>query len=300
MATNDLKNKSVAVAKDDTYSSENQAKIKSVVLAYKHSRTNEKVAEKEAGVENASVASKDKSIIKDDKDEKERRNDLGISLDRLTLGPKKKLLVLPLSGILVHRSHRDKPYSIPNKCRPDFSSESFLSKHHGDVLSWPWKEFGNGHGDTRHNIDRVLINIMGEHKSKLLFTWDQGQCKDTGFMCLENKEKPVFLKELKYVWQKKWRDVGYSASNTLLIMDPEKALLNPPNTSIFPRNYDPSNKLDDFLGPHGELRAFLDGLAEANDVPTYVKDHPFGEAAITPSHSDWGYYSKIIRSLGKE
>ncbi|GKC20319.1 hypothetical protein Tco_1022469, partial [Tanacetum coccineum] len=53
MATNDLKNKSVAVATDDTHSSENQAEIKSVVLAYKHSRTNEKVAEKEAGVENA-------------------------------------------------------------------------------------------------------------------------------------------------------------------------------------------------------------------------------------------------------
>ena len=107
-----------------------------------------------------------------------------------------------------------------------------------------------------------------------------------------------------------------------------------PNTSIFPGDYDPDNKEDDFLGkciknltfspmiqmvfgsnliiyinrnvknclsgPDGELRAFLNGLAEANDVPNYVKDHPFGEAAITPSHSDWGYYSKIIRSLGKE
>lgn len=47
-------------------------------------------------------------------------------------------------------------------------------------------------------------------------------------------------------------------------------------------------------GPKGELRAFLDGLAEAKDVPTYVKDHPFGEPAITPSHSDWDYYEEII------
>ncbi|GKE05442.1 uncharacterized FCP1 homology domain-containing protein-like protein [Tanacetum coccineum] len=178
--------------------------------------------------------------------------------------------------------------------------------YHGHV-----KEFGNGYGDTRfevgiwssaleHNLDGVLINIMGEHKSKLLFIWDQGQCTDTGVMCLENKVKPFFLKELKYVWQKKWRDVEYSSSNTLLITDPVKALLNPPNTSIFPGNFDPNNKLDDFLGPHGELRAFLNGFAEANDVPTYVKDRPIGEAAMTPSHSGWGYYSKIIRSLAKE
>nr|GEZ23951.1 uncharacterized FCP1 homology domain-containing protein C1271.03c-like [Tanacetum cinerariifolium]GEZ28144.1 uncharacterized FCP1 homology domain-containing protein C1271.03c-like [Tanacetum cinerariifolium] len=122
----------------------------------------------------------------------------------------------------------------------------------------------------RHNLDGVLINIMGEHKSKLLFIWDQGQCTDTGFMCLENKEKPFFLKELQYVWQKKLRDVESSSSNTILITDLEKALFNPPNTSIFPGNFDPNNKLDDFLGPHGELRA------EANDVPTYVKDHPIG------------------------
>ncbi|GKB93784.1 putative FCP1-like domain, HAD-like domain protein [Tanacetum coccineum] len=70
--------------------------------------------------------------------------------------------------------------------------------------------------------------------------------------------------------------------------------------SIFPRNYDPENKEDDFLGPDGELRVFLDGLAEAKDVPTYVKDHPTGEPAITSSHPDWDYYSKINRSLGKK
>ncbi|GJY41189.1 hypothetical protein Tco_0428459 [Tanacetum coccineum] len=133
MATNNFKNKNVVVATDDTHSSANQAELLSVVLASTDAPTNEKVTEKEAGVENASLASKDKSIIKDDKDEKKRRNDLGISLDRLSLGPKKKLLVLPLGGILVHRAYRNKPYSIPKKCHPDFSSKSFLiGKHRGD------------------------------------------------------------------------------------------------------------------------------------------------------------------------
>ncbi|PWA87678.1 hypothetical protein CTI12_AA127360 [Artemisia annua] len=64
-----------------------------------------------------------------------------------------------------------------------------------------------------------------------------------------------------------------------------------PNTAIFPRNYDPENKEDAFLGPDGELRVFLNGLAEANDVPSYVKDHPIGEPAITSLHPDWDYYS---------
>ncbi|KAJ9559175.1 hypothetical protein OSB04_013789 [Centaurea solstitialis] len=70
-----------------------------------------------------------------------------------------------------------------------------------------------------------------------------------------------------------------------------------PNTSISIGYYDPNNKEDDFLGPDGAMRAFLNGLVEAEDVPTYVQNHPFGEPAITPSHPDWDYYDKVIRSL---
>nr|GEX70820.1 uncharacterized FCP1 homology domain-containing protein C1271.03c-like [Tanacetum cinerariifolium] len=50
------------------------------------------------------------------------------------------------------------------------------------------------------------------------------------------------------------------------------------------------------MGPDGELRVFLNGLAEATDVPTYVKDHRIGDPPITNSHPDWAYYSKVIRS----
>ena len=34
------------------------------------------------------------------------------------------------------------------------------------------------------------------------------------------------------------------------------------------------------------LRIVLDGLADAEDVPSYVKDHQIGLPAITESHSD--------------
>lgn len=54
-----------------------------------------------------------------------------------------------------------------------------------------------------------------------------------------------------------------------------------------------------YLGPKGELQLFLDGLVEAANVPSYVKDNPFGQPAVAPSHSDWAYYSKIVREFCK-
>ncbi|PHT37843.1 hypothetical protein CQW23_21416 [Capsicum baccatum] len=62
------------------------------------------------------------------------------------------------------------------------------------------------------------------------------------------------------------------------------------------RRFTPDLAHGNFLGPKGEMQEFLDGLVDANDVPTYVKGHPFGQPAITDSHSDWNYYVKIIRA----
>lgn len=53
------------------------------------------------------------------------------------------------------------------------------------------------------------------------------------------------------------------------------------------------------LGPNGELRKYLQGVADAEDVQSYVKDHRLGQAAITPSHPNWSFYAKIVRSYGK-
>ncbi|XP_076949976.1 uncharacterized protein LOC143622821 isoform X2 [Bidens hawaiensis] len=151
---------------------------------------------------------------------------------------------------------------------------------------------------------------MGDLKNKLLFTWDQEHCTDSGFMCLENQDKPLLFKELNLLWDKKypnlpWSDGEYSASNTLLFTYPEKALLNPrvllqPNTAIFPPSYDPENKNDDLLGPKGELRVFLDGLVEAEDVQSYVESHPIGDPEITPSHPEWDYIARSFVLLTRK
>ncbi|GJZ81500.1 uncharacterized FCP1 homology domain-containing protein-like protein [Tanacetum coccineum] len=253
------------------------------------------------------VASDDSHIDEKQENEKEARIHQIISLDKLSiLGPKKKLLVLPLRGIIVHRAHRIKPYDIPKTRQPDFSYGCFLvykRPYCEEFLKFCLERFEVGIWSSarEQNIQLVLANVMGELKSKILFTWDQNQCMDTGFKCLDNRDKPLFIKELRDLWDNKysnlpWRDGEYSSSNTLLITAPVKALLNPPNTGIFPPNYDPENKEDNFLGPDGELRVFLNGLAEATDVPTYVKDHRIGDPPITNSHPDWAYYSKVIRS----
>lgn len=65
------------------------------------------------------------------------------------------------------------------------------------------------------------------------FVQDQSQCTETGFSTVENSSKPLFLKELKKIWDKEvptlpWEKGDYTPSNTLLLDDsPYKALRNP-------------------------------------------------------------------------
>ncbi|KAK2981520.1 hypothetical protein RJ640_030982 [Escallonia rubra] len=252
-----------------------------------------------------------KSVVFDDSsdDDKDTGSDLGLPLEKLNLGPKKKLLVLALGGFLVDRVHKRDKATIPRNCQRDLAYGNFLVFKRpfcDDFLKFCFERFEVGLWSSarEHNVDGALSTLIGELRSKLLFVWDQEECTDSGFKSLEKRDKPIFLKELKYVWEAKhsrsWRYGQYSSSNTLMIDDePYKALLNPPNTAIFPHEYKVNNVGDKFLGPKSELRCYLDGLADADDVPSYVKKHPFGKPAITPSHSNWDYYAKIIRRFGK-
>ncbi|KAK6145585.1 hypothetical protein DH2020_022405 [Rehmannia glutinosa] len=249
--------------------------------------------------------SKLKVVVSDEsnEDEKESGNaDLGLSLDILNLGPKKKLLVLCLGGLLVHRVHvRDK--ATVRGLKPDVVYGKFLVFKRPfctEFLKFCFERFDVALWSSarEHNIDGVLSEITGGMRNKFVFVWGQEECTDYGFHCLHKEEKPLFLKEMKDLWEIKPQ---YSASNTLLIDDePHKALLNPPNTAIFPQPYQKHNNQDKFLGPDGELLKYLDGLVDAKDVPSYVKDHPFGQPAITETHPDWDYYAKIVRHFDKK
>ena len=62
---------------------------------------------------------------------------------------------------------------------------------------------------------------------------DQSHCTDTGFTTVENTSRPMFLKELKKIWEYLESTLHlnkgeYDESNTLLLDDsPYKALCNP-------------------------------------------------------------------------
>ncbi|CAK8544001.1 unnamed protein product [Lathyrus sativus] len=228
--------------------------------------------------------------------------ELDLSLEKLNLGPKKKLLIMNLNGFLLHRVHvRDKK-GIPKSRTADNKYRYFLlfkRPFSEEFMKFCLERFEVGIWSSamEHNIDGALSCAIGSSKNKLLFVWDQDKCTDSGFKSLENKQKPLFFKELKEVWSRVNKGGPYSASNTLLIDDkPYKAFLNPPNTAIFTESYDAEDKQDKALDPKGELCKYLKGLAEADDVQSYVKENGFGIPAITSSHPDWSFYTRV-RSL---
>ncbi|KEH24109.1 hypothetical protein MTR_7g103540 [Medicago truncatula] len=51
-----------------------------------------------------------------------------------------------------------------------------------------------------------------------------------------------------------------------------------------------------FLHPNGELCEYLKGVAEAEDVQSYVKDNAFGLPPLTSTHPHWSYYTQIFTS----
>lgn len=50
-------------------------------------------------------------------------------------------------------------------------------------------------------------------------------------------------------------------------------------------------------GPGGDLRVYLENLADAEHVQKYVEEHPFGQQAISEKSTNWGFYSKVIKSI---
>ncbi|KAK2663393.1 hypothetical protein Ddye_001967 [Dipteronia dyeriana] len=213
---------------------------------------------------------------------------------------KKKLLVLDVNGLLAdivsYPSHGYKPdIMISNK-------SVFKRPYCDDFLRFCFERFNVGIWSSRikKNVEKVIEFLMGDSRRNLLFIWDAYHCSETGLNTIENKDKPLVLKELKKLWDKlepdlPWEKGEYNKTNTLLLDDsPYKALRNPAHTAIFPYSYMYKDSNDCSLGPGGDLRVYLEGLAAAENVQEYVQQNPFGQRAITKSNPSWGFYSKII------
>ncbi|XP_020258075.1 uncharacterized protein LOC109834463 isoform X2 [Asparagus officinalis] len=224
-------------------------------------------------------------------------------LRELKVRVSKKLLVLDLNGLLC-----DVVYGYPNTQKPHErvgKSAVFKRPFCDDFMEFCCERFNIGVWSSRLkiNVDGVVNFIMRDIKDHLLFCWDASQCTYTGFKTLDDRNKPLVLKQLKKLWNKEgdnlpWEKGDYSPVNTLLIDDsPYKALCNPPFTGIFPCPYSYNDENDCSLGSGGDLRVYLEGLAFADDVQCYVQQHPFGRHAITSENSSWKYYEQVVNKI---
>ncbi|KAI4343979.1 hypothetical protein L6164_011260 [Bauhinia variegata] len=226
------------------------------------------------------------------------------SLDRtLTSLSKKKLLVLDLNGLLA--DFVEWP-ARGYKADMRLSKKSVFKRPFcDDFLQFCFDKFHVGVWSSRHrvNVYRAVKFLMGKLESKLLFCWHQYHCTTTKFSTVEDKKKPLVLKELRKLWVKlepglPWEKGDFNESNTLLLDDsPYKALRNPANTAIFPYSYQYTDTNDASLGPGGDLRVYLEGLALAENVQEYVASNPFGQRAIRESNPSWRYYLKVIEGI---
>ncbi|MBP04674.1 MAG: hypothetical protein CMA72_07830 [Euryarchaeota archaeon] len=140
----------------------------------------------------------------------------------------KRLIIFDLNGIFLVR-RRDATSQKPDfvvgnfKCfvRPGIRKFLKWVHHNYDVAVWS--------STMPHNTIPIVRHIWGKKMKDLKFIYSQRQCTKVGTM---DSGKPIFLKELKYVWEMfPW----YNETNTLLIDDsPHKVVNNPPNTSIHP------------------------------------------------------------------
>lgn len=79
----------------------------------------------------------------------------------------------------------------------------------------------------------VWILVLILFSSSFVCTQDQSICITTNFKTLENTTKPLFLKDLRTVWNRFGTCLScgkrkYDETNTLLVDDsPDKALCNP-------------------------------------------------------------------------
>ncbi|CAK7323224.1 unnamed protein product [Dovyalis caffra] len=211
----------------------------------------------------------------------------------------KKLLILDVNGLLADIVSY---VSVGYQANVIVSGKSVFKRPFcDDFLRFCFEKFNVGvwSSRTRRNVNELIDSLFGDSRHKLLFCWDQSHCTNTGFTTVENRSKPLFLKELKKIWEylDSINKGEYDESNTLLLDDsPYKAICNPMHTAIFPRSYGYKDIADSSLGPEGNLRVYLERLAEAQNVQEYVARHPFGQRAITESDPSWGFYSKIANA----
>ncbi|XP_038876600.1 uncharacterized FCP1 homology domain-containing protein C1271.03c-like isoform X2 [Benincasa hispida] len=213
---------------------------------------------------------------------------------------RKKLLILDINGVLV-----DIVSPPPKERKADINIARhavFKRPFYLDFMKFCFERFEIGIWSSRNrkNVSRMVDYLMGDMKHGLLFCWDLSHCTASEFYTVEKKHKRLVFKQLRKVWEKQdpnlpWKQGEYNESNTVLVDDsPYKSLLNPPNTAVFPYSYTFLDEEDTSLSTRGDLRIYLEGLAEAENVQKYVGQNPFGQRPISEGSASWDFYHMVL------
>ena len=74
--------------------------------------------------------SENEALDSESENEEDSGNDFGLSLEKLSIGPRKKLLVMSLGGVLLHRAFNRDKAGIPKHRRPDLLYGNHLGKNY--------------------------------------------------------------------------------------------------------------------------------------------------------------------------
>ncbi|XP_017417252.1 uncharacterized protein LOC108327996 isoform X2 [Vigna angularis] len=118
-------------------------------------------------------------------------------------------------------------------------------------------------------------------------------------------KRPFYLDFLNFcfekfevaIWSSRTRKRIDYVINYLMGNMKQRLLFCWPCNSVFPHTFSFQNQSDNSLAAGGDLREYLDGLANAENIQKYVEQHPFGQSAIDERSQSWNFYSKVLDSL---
>ena len=203
----------------------------------------------------------------------------------------KKLLILDVNGLLLHRIYKASPEARALGAVADVGHFTvFLRPHVREFLEWCKRHFHIALWGTAlvENITPLLRLL--DFEGVPVVVYGQGDCTCTGLRDPLTPAKFLYVKPLRRLWNDpRVAEIGdFDATNTLLLDDaPYKAAYNPPHTCVSPASWsatDPAwrSRVDDALSADGWIRQFLLEYRGAEDGRDVVRAWH-----ATPDSSRW-------------
>lgn len=195
----------------------------------------------------------------------------------------KFLLVLDVNGLLVDRVNPGgSDYLQSCGAMPDVhvhGSKVYKRPGVDEFVYWLTRNYEVAVWSScrRRNLDPIIQAIFpGRLQDQLVAILDQSACDVDGTVASSNGgTKERFIKDLNRVWAVVGEGASIDHATTLMIDDsPYKAVRNPANTAIHPREYKAEDLEDRELTPGGALRTYLERLVGADTVPGFLAQTP--------------------------